>query len=208
MALDTYANLQTSVAGWLNRQDITSAVPDFIALAEAEFNRKIRTRDNTARVMTQISTQYAALPSDFREAKFVKLIVNGADAPLGFLDQRSIVQQHAHFNGVTGQPTYYSLIADSIEFCQVPDSTYLFEMGYYSSIPALSGTTTTNWLLTKHPDLYLYGSLLQSAPYLKDDERIPVWRDAYSLILESIRLEDLGATYSGGTLRVNARSIG
>lgn len=208
MALASYSDLTASISNWLNRQDLTGAVPDFIALAEAEFNRKIRVRDNTARVMTNVTTQYSELPSDFREAKFIKLIVAGVDAELGFLDQRSIVTKRADYAGVAQQPKYYSLVGNSLEMCPTPDTAYLTEIGYYGSIPALSGTNTTNWLLTKHPDLYLYGSLLQSAPYLKEDERLPVWRDLYSGILESIRIEDLGATYSGGTLRVNARRIG
>lgn len=208
MALDTYAALQTSVAGWLNRADLATTAPDFISLAEAEFNRKIRVRDNTVRATLSASAEYTDLPADFREAKFIKFTASGVDTPLGFLDQRSMVEKREQFNGVPGRPQYYSLLGSRLELCPDPDTTYSLILGYYGSIPALSGSNTTNWLLTKHPDLYLYGSLLQSAPYLKDDERIPVWRDAYSQILESIRLEDLGAMYSGGTLRVNARSIG
>lgn len=205
MPLSTYTELIAGVADFLNRGDLTATIPTFVALAESKFNRTLRTRDMAARVMTTANTQYTELPSDYREMKFAKLIIGSRDYALSFLDQRSMSKQQGCFQGQTGQPQYYSLIANSIELSRVPDGDYLLEMGYYASIPALSEDNATNWLLTKHPDLYLYGSLLQSAPYLKDDERLPVWQGLHTDILESIRLEEAGASYSGATPRSTGR---
>jgi hypothetical protein len=72
----------------------------------------------------------------------------------------------------------------------------------------LSSTNTTNWLLTQAPDVYLYGSLMQAAPYLKEDERITVWASIYARGLEELQIaDDRGAT-SGGAIMMRARTFG
>jgi hypothetical protein len=73
MALSTYAELKSSVADWLNRSDLTTAIPDFISLAEAQMERKLRTRQMISRASATISTEYSALPDDFLEVKSLKL---------------------------------------------------------------------------------------------------------------------------------------
>ena len=67
MALDTYANLKTAIADFLNRDDLTNSIDDFIDLAEAHMNREIRHWDMEKRATASLNTQYTALPSDFVE---------------------------------------------------------------------------------------------------------------------------------------------
>ena len=42
MALSNYTELKASIADFLNRDDLTSVIPDFITLAESQINRDIR----------------------------------------------------------------------------------------------------------------------------------------------------------------------
>ncbi len=67
MALTTYTELKASVADWLNRTDLTSVVPDFIALAEAQIERTLRTRQMIVRATASIDTEYSAVPADSLE---------------------------------------------------------------------------------------------------------------------------------------------
>jgi hypothetical protein len=101
-----------------------------------------------------------------------------------------------------GAPQFYAHTAGQIELFPVPGESYTGELLYYAKVPALSDANTTNWLLTDSPDVYLYGSLLQTAPYLRDDERAAVWAGLYSAAV--VRLNDASnkAKHSGTTLRV------
>ncbi len=80
--------------------------------------------------------------------------------------------------GTTGYPRFGSIIANGtrLRLSPVPDQAYVAKVYYVGSLVALSDTATTNWLLASHPDIYLYASLVESAPYLKDDERIALWK--------------------------------
>jgi hypothetical protein len=72
MALSTYAELKASVADWLNRSDLTSAITDFVSLAESQMERDLRTRQMIVRANATVNTEYSALPDDYLEAKSFK----------------------------------------------------------------------------------------------------------------------------------------
>ena len=65
MAITNYTQLQSSIASWLLRDDLTAVIPDFITLAEAQFNREIRNRKMIKRATATIDSQYSAVPSDW-----------------------------------------------------------------------------------------------------------------------------------------------
>lgn len=206
MGLANYTDLQASIGSWLNRRDLTSQIPDFIVMAEAKLRRRLKVRDEIASVQTTISTQLTELPDDFRSLKTVNLIVNGVNQPFEQLSEAEIIVKRYEFGAVAGQPMYFTIIGGAIEVCRAPDVPYVLAMTYYASIPALS-SNATNWLLTKHPDLYLYSSLLQSAPFLKDDDRVAVWQGLAEGAIAEIEIDDQRSEY-GGSLRMKARPIG
>ena len=88
-------------------------------------------------------------------------------------------------------PIYYTILGNRIRLIPAPGQTtpeYL-DLWYYARLNPLNNTTSTNWALSRYPDLYLYGSLLHSAPYLKADDRIQVWEGAYQTILRDVEIE-------------------
>ena len=82
------------------------------------------------------------------------------------------------------------MVGTEIEVYPSPDTSYTGEIIYYSKVPALSDSNTTNWLLTLSPDIYLYGTLIQSAPYLRDDERTAVWATLYTRMVSDMNVSD------------------
>jgi hypothetical protein len=104
-------------------------------------------------------------------------------------------------------PRYYAIDGDQIRFAGTPDTSYTANLTYYARIPALSEADQTNWLLENHPDAYLYGSLIHSAPYIREDERIVTWLGGFQKALDDIRMADARETY-GGPLRARIRAIG
>ena len=195
MALANYTDLKASVADFLNRSDLTSVIPDFITMAEAEFNRTLRVREMSDRTQGPIDSQYVKLPDDFLGMRNIDLLTD----PITPMTYKNLQNLDIHRVGdATGKPIYYSIVQNNIEFAPVPDGTYTIEIVYYQKVPPLA-TNSTSWLLDAHPDAYLYGTLQHSAPYLQSDERIGVWTGKYQQVIEQITTSDEKAKFSGST---------
>ena len=206
MALNTFAGLKATIADYLNRDDLTAIIPSFITIAEAKFNRKLRVRQMITRAEGQIETAFFAYPADWLEAKEFQLNTNPITR-LQFVTEAQGDELKATRYTTVGTPVYYTITGSQLEFIPTPDTTYSAELTYYAKIPALSDSNTSNWLLAYAPDLYLYGALLEAAPYLKDDERLAVWSQMYINSLGDIEVADQRASVSSTPL-VRARSLG
>jgi hypothetical protein len=197
MPLSTYTELQAAIASWLNRDDLAAAIPDFIALAEAQANRRLRTRPMLARAEAEVAAEFVSLPPDFLEPVSLTIELSESDivrldhlAPDRLLGEKS-------GNPSAGQPRCYTIAGSELQFLPAPDKSYTAELTYYAALPPLAAFGT-NWLLARHPDVYLYGALVQSAPYLKDDPRLETWGRLFVTALEDCRS---ATRVPGGKLR-------
>ena len=195
--LDTYTNLQASIASWMARSDLTTQIVDFIALAEAEFNRVLRVRQMEQR-STATAAEYMALPTGFLELRDIQLNTT----PKVSLQLVSASQME-NYSSASGQPLAYCIMANQIQLAPVPDSTYTLEIDYYEVVPPLA-SNSTNWMLTSYPDAYLYGSLLRGAGFIQDANLVQTWRQEYGAVLQEIRIDDKRARFGGGQMRVRA----
>lgn len=195
MSITTYAELQSAIADFLNRDDLSSAMPTFIALAEANFERDIEHWRREASTTTSVSSRYSALPSDF--SSLVRLSLQGDHDALSPMSLNEMAKRRAQINDTEGRPTHYALTGGEIELFPTPGDTYTLEWVYARTIPPLSDSATTNWLLTLAPDLYLYGSLVHTAPYLKEDNRTAVWASMYQAALDAVNADGQRGKWSG-----------
>lgn len=207
MALTTYAELKTSIGDWLNRSDLTSVIPDFISLAEAQVERTLRTRQMIVRANASFDAQYGAVPSDFLETKSLKLTSTNPQTPLEFLSIDALDQKAAEYTA-SGRPRFFGIVGGQLRIVPTPDSTYTTELTYYAKLSKLSTSNTSNWLLSSSPDIYLYGSLLQAAPYLQDDARIQTWATLYERALNDLQTADDRGASSGGALLTRTKTFG
>lgn len=206
MTIANYSQLKTAVADFLNRDDLTSVVPTFIALAEADMQRKVRHWRMETRSTAQLDTQFSAIPSDWAETiRFY--LTSGETARLELLSHAELLDRKQRAGAVNGQPYYYAMTGSQFELYPVPDGVYTGELLYFAKIPALSDVATTNWLLTDSPDAYLYGALVHAAPYLKDDARIQVWAALYQSAIDNLNAASDSARYSGTGLRMKIRNV-
>jgi hypothetical protein len=208
MAITNYGELKSAVADFLNRSDLTSVIPTFIDFAEAEFNRSFRIRQMIARAEAVIDSRFSAVPADFLEAKDLAIVTGNPVTPLQFVTQQETAQLRNTTITSAGKPRYFSVVGDQFEFLPTPDTEYSLEMTYYANITPLASDSDTNWLLTDYPDVYLYTSLMHSAPYLKDDERIGIWANLAKKAKEELVESDFSASYAGSTPRIRVRSFG
>lgn len=196
MAITTYAELQSSIASWLNREGDTSLVaviPDFIALAEAQIARDVRHWRQEKRVTTSVNEQYENLPLDWLEMIQIQL-TSGGRLQVISADE---LQNRKESSLAARKPRYYRLTSDQIEFYPAPDSSYEVAMQYYARVPALTDTDTYNWVLTEYPDIYLYGALIHAAPYLIDDTRLNVWASLYQSAVDALNQDNEKSRVSG-----------
>jgi hypothetical protein len=209
MALTTYTELKASLADWLNRTDLTSAIADFISLAEAQMERQLRTRQMIVRANATFAAaaEYGTVPDDFLETKSIKLDTNPVTS-LSFQTIEAMDQLSNTTYLSSGKPLYFTVVGNQFRLLPIPDGEYTAELVYYAKLTKLSSTVATNFLLTQAPDVYLYGSLLQAAPYLQDDARISVWSSLYAAGLEQLQVADDRGSTSGGALLARARTFG
>lgn len=198
MALATYTDLQASVASWINRADLTPQIPDFIAIAESFIADDVRVREMLATdtLVTVPGQDYIALPAGWLEFENV-LGLDGE--PLAYetpLKLRATTAQYA------GQPLKrYSIEGQSLILDGVQAIAQNIRVSYYKQLDPLS-TAPTNFLLTKRPQIYLYGALAQAALFMIDDPRAATWQTAYDAAVGKGQSANKKALVSGGSLRM------
>ena len=197
MALANYTDLQNGVINWLDRSDLSSRVPEFITLAEDTLNKRLRIRAMENRATATINSEYSSLPTGFLEMRNFQLNTSPKQT-LRFVTPEYIDTFWA--GSTTGKPVVYTFIGGEIQVAPSPDGSYTAEMDYYKKWDI--ATDTTNWLLTNAPSAYLYGSLLQAEPFLKNDKRIPVWERRFETSLADIEMADKRERWSGNSLAI------
>lgn len=181
-----YSTLKTAVADWLNRTDLTAVIPTMVMLAERRFRRQLRIKDQIQRATKPVAQEYTSLPSDWLAAQQLTVI---SENPPRALDYRTPDSAHRD-SQIPGPPVRVSIVGHTLRLIPPPASVVELELLYYKDIPALSDAEPTNWLIELHPDLYLFGTLRMSAPYLRDDERLPLWEAEYQMVLGELKAEE------------------
>ena len=196
MALANFSDLQTSVANYLGRSDLTSQIPDFISLAELRLSRDIRTRRmlKTSTATMTVGDPTVGLPSDFLAIRAV--YIQGLTRTVVTYLSPSVFSSNSRADQA-GLPVFYTLRANELEFAPYPDSAYVVQMLYYFKPTALSVSNTSNEFLANYPDALLYASLLEAEPYLMNDARTTTWSSLYNQAVARINTSDEESEFSG-----------
>lgn len=196
--MTTYAVLQSDIESWLIDDDVTNMAPTFIRLAEASIRRDVRCRAMETTATLSIVAGSASVPSGFIEAR--RLILDNATSwALDYMPPDALYSGSI-YNDTASQAAVYTIEGDSIIFR--PSTTESAKLLYIKAFDALSAPTDTNWLLTNAYDVYLYGALIHSAPYIKDDARAMVWSEGYQRAVRGVNTTDNRGRASGSALRV------
>jgi len=208
MALNTYTGLKASIADFLNRDDLTSAIEDFITLAESQITRDVRHMKMEARASGQQDggDEYMQTPSDWLETIRLHLTGTGTSV-VNLISRDAMADKRAGAENATGTPTNYTHADGQFQLYPTPSVTTDFELLYYQKPPALSSSNADNWLLLEAPDVYLYGALLHSAPYLAEDQRVAIWAQMYSAAVLQLNESSEQAQYSGSGLKLKIRGL-
>lgn len=205
MTISTYSTLKSSIADFLNRDDLTAVIPTFISLAESQMQKEVRHHRMMRRSEGQIDSRYSPVPPTWLET--LRLHITGEKSyRLELTGMDDMLQLRTETGGMAGRPTHYAHVGETIEIFPTPDDVYDIELLYYEKLPVLSDSNTTNWLLEVAPEAYLYGALMQAAPYLQDDARIQVWGSLYAGAVSAINQEAKRARFGGSGIRMRIRA--
>lgn len=206
-----YTSLQAAIVEYLARdQDaaLIARIPTFIQFVEAKLNRYLFVRQMETRATaltdgTLTEPEFIALPSDFQSMRRIRLSSVSGKPLLSFLSPAAMDDYRSNNGNVPGQPLYFTIFSNEIELAPTPGAAYTIEMIYRQVIPALA-SNPTNWLLSLAPDVYLYGALLESAPYLKNDDRIQVWGTGFTSALDGLNALGNTSTFNAGPLQMRS----
>lgn len=201
MAIGTYAELQTAVANWLDRADLTDRIPEFIALGEARMNRLLRLRmmEGKYTASTVGAQRNYALPTGYVQMRNFQINLTPI-RPLQYVTPE--VYDRLWGGSSSGTPEVYTIVANELQLGPKPDSVMTMEMLFYKKITALSVSNTTEQMLTENPDIYLYGALMEAEPFIMNDERVGLWAQGFSQAVQALQEQDNKDRHSGSALRV------
>ena len=205
MALTNYTTLKASIANWLNRSDLSDEIADdFIVLTEADFNSKLRVRKMIASADVTINAETAALPTGFLQVRDFYILSGSTKYPLRYMTPSQMDQVKG--TSTTGIPQAYTILGDNFRFMPRPDSTYTGKLNFYKSFTSLSNSNTTNYILTSHPSIYLYGALFHAANFLGgiNPQQVQTWQQMYGTAMERLEQNDREDQFSGSPLQIRS----
>jgi len=184
MAIDTYATLKVAIANWLGRDDIADArISEFVAMFEAVANRVLRVRQMEQTTSLSPASGLATIPTDYLNYRTIIWIGANENRILEYVTPEYF---NTIYRTATSQtPSVFTIEGSTLKVNSSSDEDITFN--YYQKIPALSDSATTNWLLTAHPDLYLYGSMVEAEMFTVNDERALSWKSRRDELFEEIR---------------------
>ena len=197
-----YSTLQAAIIDWLDESDLP--VNDLIRFAENQLRRDFRARKLESRDFV-VDDAFEDLPPDY-------YALYGMYHPLNGVGTVDIVGPN-EFGDLTrtfraqGTPRYAQLQDTRVQFLPAPDESYTVILQYWARVPYLSDTSPTNWMIDDNPDIYLFGSLMQSPAYIREDVRYPMWVSRYEEALNELHASTKNRLF-GGKLRRKSPALG
>lgn len=180
MALSSFSEIKTSLTNWLARSDLTSFYDEFILLGEKRLSRDLRIRAIETPLSVSMSGGIATVPSDFLELKHARLdIAGGWDLKMREAD---LIYESFTNRTPSSRPSFIAVDGTDFIFGPFPDIDYDIKGTYYKEPVILSDGSPTNEWTTKTPDALLMASLAETAPFLRDDNRVGLWTAKYEEI--------------------------
>jgi hypothetical protein len=165
-------------------------------MAESKMNRYLRTKDMVVtdhdvtidkeyvQISSLVGTGFAGVKSFSLNKSVVDHFTSVVDYPLEFMADG---EMSSLYSGATGKPKFYNVSGSYVRFAPAPDATYTGTLTSYVLVPALSGSNASNWVLTSHPDAYMYGAMGEICGYLRDPVGAKTWETAMYSILDEIQ---------------------
>jgi hypothetical protein len=206
----TYSTLTSTIQSYLERTDprLIANIPVFILLGQRRVTRdlKILNIKNFVTDNLTIGQSIIEKPGDWISTNYLDIGTGVGFNTKVILELRSFEYCNTYWpdQTQTGQPLYFcDYTFNSHRIFPTPDQNYPYQLGYYALPPLLDETVGVNIITTTIPDVLLYACLLETASFLKDDERLPIWTDYYTKSRDAVYQEDLSRIQVGFNMNVH-----
>ena len=193
MALGTYSDLSTAITSWMEgRADIAAQFDDFLLLAESDINRLLRVREmETSTSLTPDSDGKATLPSGYLEWRAV-IWTGSPRRELKLIDPMQA--EHLYGYRESDTPNHFTVSGSTLQV--FPVSTTAISLMYYTAVPALTSSATTNWLLTKAPNVYVFNICRYASAWLRNEPDEATFEARFMAAIERLMADDKGQRYA------------
>lgn len=212
----TFASLQTDVRSYLERGAsavtdplVYAQIPSLINFAERRISRDLKIQGFQVAVVTTLQANVAVLakPDRWRDTISMNIGTGTGNNTRQQLFTRGYEYARSYWpdETQTAEPVFYAdYNYTNWLIVPTPDAAYPIEILYYELPVLLDENTQTNWLTQYAPNLLLYATLLEATPFLKNDERIPVWQSMYASAAQALQGEDMSKVLDRGAVRNEA----
>ena len=191
-----YVSLQSAIADYLARTDLSAQILTFINQGEARIYRDLRVEAMIETISATVSTNAVPVPADYLEMRDFWVSVNGG---LQAMERVSSFWLHSQFplQSSAGSPYYYAREGSNFILAPYPDGGYTVGGQYYGRLLSLSNTNTTNWLTANNSDLIFAAAMLEAGTYVMDPQAVPYWESRYEQIMTAVQTADRNERHSG-----------
>lgn len=201
MAIITnYATLQTAIADYLARDDLTTFLPNFVQNAENKLYRTLNLRNEETALSVSVTSGVGTVPTDFKALKFAYV----DESPAIVLNWVPLEDLYREWPVRSGAQTPTEISREGANFTFGPFAKDFTLTGIYYAKQDPLRTTDPSWYVTNAPEVLLYGSLLEAEPFIQNDERLVTWKALYDDAVDTILQEERHSSISGGSLRTRA----
>lgn len=199
-----FQELQSSVASWLNRDNLTGIIPTFIRIAQLQLERNKRLElpyMHKESILTISNNYELTIPPNYKKPDYLFVVdSSGRRVTMNKVELRGAWTRFPYQSSNLSIPVIYATADGGSKFVvrPTPDTTYQYIFGYYAYSASLQNPEDTNWLTINAFDVLLYGALLQASPYLKSDDRIVTWGNLYSANVNDLIDTYKDEKHSGG----------
>lgn len=194
--------LALSVKATINRVDLDARIPEFVQGAEAKLFRVLRTPEMETKdaAFSITANEYVAAPTGFLEARSFNLnSSNYGYRALAYLPPDS--QGAVQIAYSAGTPRYFSVVGTNFRFAPVPDATYTATLVYWKAPTTVStGSTEVNWLLTAHPDIYLYGAVAEAYLAIQEYQTAQIFEQKMANAIGQLERQGQLMRWGGGAM--------
>ena len=201
--INNYSDLKSEVANWLHRDDLETNIPIFIQLAESKIAKNIRSRylETVSTIVATGGIKSTEIPFDYTTIKSI-VVESNPTSSLELIPDH-ILQQYNQ-SSATGVPRFYSITGSDLYYSPIPDNDYNVTITYSADLTPLSSVNTINWVLTRYPYLYLYGSLIEASIFTNDPDQVQFYQSKFDDAIKDIWENYNDQSFSGSVLRARS----
>jgi hypothetical protein len=182
MSISNYSELKTAITEWMDREDLSGNAADFITLAEARLNRRLKGFDvDTTLSGTDTSKSIDISALNLAEPIALYCTTHGDEYEILLKAPGTI-----EYNDTAGSPEFYVIDGDTIEFNRPQSGAQTYRFVYQERY-ALSDAAPTNWLLTNHPDVYLAASIVWGNVYIANIQSAVIFKQTLDEFIKETR---------------------